>query len=71
MTLEEKRIAGRWPLVELFFGGNLVLRIAMGIVAGIGLALISPAAAKSAGLLGTLFVQALKAVAPILVLVSQ
>jgi len=69
MTLEEKRIAGRWPLVELFFGGNLVLRIAMGIVAGIGLALISPAAAKSAGLLGTLFVQALKAVAPILVLV--
>ena len=69
MTLEEKRIAGRWPIVELFFGGNLVLRIAMGIVAGIGLALISPAAAKSAGLLGTLFVQALKAVAPILVLV--
>ena len=69
MTLEEKRIAGRSSLVELFFGGNLVLRIAMGIVAGIGLALISPAAAKSAGLLGTLFVQALKAVAPILVLV--
>ena len=69
MTLEEKRIAGRSSLVELFFGGNLVLRIAMGIVAGIGLALISPAAAKSVGLLGTLFVQALKAVAPILVLV--
>jgi serine/threonine transporter len=69
MTLEEKRIAGRSSLVELFFGGNLVLRIAIGIVAGIGLALILPAAAKSAGLLGTLFVQALKAVAPILVLV--
>jgi len=69
MTLEEKRIAGRSSLVELFFGGNLVLRIAIGIVAGIGLALVWPSAAKSASLLGTLFVQALKAVAPVLVLV--
>jgi serine/threonine transporter len=69
MTLEEKRIAARWALVDQFFGGNLVLRIAFGIVAGIGLALVWPSAAKSASLLGTLFVQALKAVAPVLVLV--
>ena len=53
---------------EKFFGGNLILRIAVGIAAGILLALAWPSAAKSAMLFGTLFVQALKAVAPILVL---
>jgi serine/threonine transporter len=56
-------------LVERFFGGNLILRIAVGIGAGILLALAWPAAAKSAMMFGTLFVQALKAVAPVLVLV--
>ncbi len=56
-------------LAEKFFGGNLVLRIAVGIVAGVVLALVWPDAASSAMLLGNLFVQALKAVAPILVLV--
>ena len=69
MTLEEKRVAATSSLVERFFGGNLVLRIAIGIAAGIVLALIWPSAARSASLLGNLFVQALKAVAPILVLV--
>jgi serine/threonine transporter len=54
---------------EKFFGGNLVLRIAVGIVAGVVLALVWPDAASSAMLLGKLFVQALKAVAPVLVLV--
>lgn len=49
--------------------GSLVLQIAVGIVAGVGLALLSPQAAKSTMLLGNLFVQALKAVAPVLVLV--
>lgn len=52
-----------------FMSGSLVLQIAFGIAAGIVLALLSPAAAKSAMLLGNLFVQALKAVAPVLVLV--
>ena len=56
-------------LGEKFFGGNLVLRIAVGIVAGAVLALVWPDAASSAMLLGNLFVQALKAVAPVLVLV--
>ncbi len=54
---------------ERLFGGNLILRIAIGIVAGILLALAWPDAASSAMLLGNLFVQALKAVAPVLVLV--
>ena len=54
---------------EKFFGGNLILRIAVGIGAGVLLALAWPDAASSAMLLGNLFVQALKAVAPVLVLV--
>ena len=49
--------------------GSLVLQIAIGIVAGVGLSLISPDAAKASMLLGNLFVRALKAVAPVLVLV--
>jgi len=49
--------------------GSLVLQIAIGIAAGVTLSLIAPQAAKSSMLLGNLFVQALKAVAPILVLV--
>ena len=69
MALEEKRTAGESTFVETFFGGNLVLRIAIGIVAGIVLAFAWPDAAKSAMLLGNLFVNALKAVAPVLVLV--
>ena len=56
-------------IAERLFGGNLVLRIAVGIVAGVLLALAWPDAANSAMLLGNLFVQALKAVAPVLVLV--
>ena len=49
--------------------GSLVLQIVAGIIVGVILALVSPEAAKSAGLLGSLFVKALKAVAPILVFV--
>ncbi len=49
--------------------GSLVLQIAVGVVLGVALALIAPDAARSAMLLGTLFVSALKAVAPVLVLV--
>ena len=56
-------------IVDRIMSGSLVLQIAIGIVAGISLALIAPPAAKSAMLLGNLFVQALKAVAPVLVLV--
>ncbi|MGF1722479.1 serine/threonine transporter SstT [Vibrio kyushuensis] len=52
-----------------FARGNLVLQILAGIVLGVLLATISPEAAKSAGLLGSLFVGALKAVAPILVFI--
>jgi serine/threonine transporter len=52
-----------------FARGNLVLQILAGIVLGVLLATISPESAISAGLLGSLFVGALKAVAPILVFI--
>jgi len=52
-----------------FARGNLVLQILAGIVLGVALATISPETAKDAGLLGSLFVGALKAVAPILVFI--
>ncbi|MBW5827091.1 serine/threonine transporter SstT [Yersinia kristensenii] len=48
--------------------GSLVKQILVGLIAGIILALVSTQAAMAVGLLGTLFVGALKAVAPVLVL---
>ena len=56
-------------LLNRIASGSLVLQIAIGIVLGVGLALISPEMARSSMLLGSLFVAALKAVAPVLVLV--
>ncbi len=49
--------------------GSLVLQIAIGIVLGVALAMISPDAGRSVKLLGNRIVSALKAVAPVLVLV--
>ena len=56
-------------IIEKLMSGSLVLQIGIGIVAGVALSQISPGAAGSAMLLGNLFVSALKAVAPVLVLV--
>lgn len=56
-------------ILERIMSGSLVLQIAVGIVAGVALSLISPSAAEASMLLGNLFVRALKAVAPVLVLV--
>lgn len=56
-------------LIQRLMSGSLVLQIAAGIVAGVLLSQLSPATASSAMLLGNLFVSALKAVAPVLVLV--
>lgn len=56
-------------ILQKIASGNLVAQIAIGIAAGIALLLISPKAAANTMLLGDLFVQALKAVAPVLVLV--
>ena len=48
---------------------SLVVQIIVGLVAGCVVALLFPAAAQSLSLLGDLFVQALKSVAPVLVFV--
>ncbi len=56
-------------ILKKIASGSLVLQIVIGIVAGVSLAVVAPEAAGSVGLLGSLFVKALKAVAPILVFV--
>lgn len=49
--------------------GSLVSQIIIGLVAGALLAYLSPSAARATAMLGTLFITALKSVAPILVFV--
>ncbi|WP_313159072.1 cation:dicarboxylate symporter family transporter, partial [Mixta calida] len=56
-------------LIARLFGGSLVKQIMIGLAAGIALAWFSKETALAVGLLGSLFVSALKAVAPLLVLV--
>lgn len=56
-------------LLNRIMSGSLVLQIAIGIVLAVALAIVSPETAASVAVLGGLFVSALKAVAPVLVLV--
>ncbi|MDJ0939741.1 MAG: serine/threonine transporter SstT [Woeseiaceae bacterium] len=56
-------------ILDRITSGSLIVQIAIGIVLGVALSFISTDAAKASMLLGNLFVQALKAVAPVLVLV--
>lgn len=56
-------------LSSKLLGGNLVLRIAIGLVLGACLALVNPDWAKNVGVLGQFFVKSLRAIAPILVFV--
>lgn len=57
------------PLLQFVSNGSLVTQILIGLIAGVVLALVSPDAAQAVGLLGSLFVTALKSIAPILVFV--
>lgn len=57
------------PLLQFVSNGSLVVQILVGLVAGILLAALAPSVAIKVSLLGDLFVNALKAVAPILVFV--
>ena len=52
-----------------FLQASLVKQILVGLILGMALGLTFPDAAKSVGFLGTVFVMALKGVAPILVFV--
>ena len=56
-------------IVAKYADGNLVIQILVGIVLGVVVAMISKDLAMSFSVLGTLFVGALKAIAPILVFV--
>ncbi len=53
----------------MYMNGNIVLQIVVGIVLGAVLAFIFPELASKASVLGTLFVKALKSIAPLLVFV--
>lgn len=57
------------PILRLVNRTGLVTQICIGLVAGITLALLAPSVASDLGLLGKLFVSALKAVAPVLVFI--
>ncbi|MGE8499364.1 MAG: serine/threonine transporter SstT [Pseudomonas sp.] len=61
--------AAQRPLLHLLTRTSLVMQILIGLIAGIALALLAPSAALSVAFLGTAFVSALKAVAPVLVFV--
>lgn len=56
-------------LIYKYANGNLVLQIVMGIVLGVFVGFISKELAEAVSILGSLFVGALKAIAPILVFV--
>ncbi len=62
---ELRRLSFLQPVLR----ASLVTQIAIGLVAGLVLALLYPPAAAACAFLGTLFVSALKAVAPVLVFV--
>ena len=57
------------PLLHWMQRTSLVTQIVMALIAGIAFAFLWPAATPSVGLLGKLFISALKAVAPVLVLI--
>ena len=61
--------AGGNFLLNFIFRGKLVHQIIVGLIAGIILAAVAPEAGMAVGLLGDFFVGALKAVAPVLVLI--
>lgn len=57
------------PILQLLARTSLVTQIIIGLIAGILLALLAPQATDEVGFLGSLFISALKAVAPILVFI--
>ncbi len=57
------------PVLNFIKNGSLVLQIVIGLVAGIMLATIWPSAVSSISILGTLFINALKSIAPVLVFI--
>lgn len=65
----KKTLAPFFRFAMPFLQGSLVKQILVGLILGIALAYAWPSAASSVGILGTIFVNALKGVAPVLVFV--
>lgn len=59
----------RSPLLQFLRSGSIVKQIVLGLVVGLVIGLLWPGAGRALGLFGDIFVNALKAVAPVLVLV--
>ncbi len=57
------------PLTRCVRETSLIAQISIGLVCGIVLAMLAPDLARATGLLGDVFIAALKAVAPVLVFV--
>ena len=66
-----KRLSRVFRVAMPILQASLIRQILVGLVLGAALAYLWPAAAKEVGLLGSIFVTALKGVAPILVFVSS
>ncbi len=64
-----KRFSRVFKMAQPILHGSLIKQILVGLVLGAALAYIWPEGAKNVGILGTIFVTALKGVAPILVFV--
>lgn len=60
----KKTLAPFFRFAMPFLQGSLVKQILVGLILGIALAYAWPSAASSVGILGTIFVNALKGVAP-------
>ncbi len=65
--IEKKKMRKFSRILVPFLEGSLVKEILVALVLGIAVALIAPNAAQSLGFLGTIFISALKGVAPVLV----
>lgn len=61
-------MAGK-SIIDRIMSVSLVIQIGVGIIAGVALSQVAPDAARASMIFGDLFVRALKAVAPVLVLV--
>lgn len=66
--MQSKHMQSKHPILRIFDSVSLVTQIVIGLILGLILAYFSPSTAQSVGLLGDIFVKALRSVAPVLVL---
>ena len=69
LSIMTKRLSRVFRFAEPIVHGSLIRQILVALVLGAALAFVWPTAAKDVGILGEIFVTALKGVAPVLVFV--